>query len=522
MFILRPYQKEATDAVIVDLTSHDKLGVIAPTGAGKTVMMLDIAERMLQTVGHGHHVIIVSHLSILQNQTLNGFKKHSKYKTSLMQGSDKPHVLSKIIITTMQTLRNENTHEFLSKKLLHNKTALILIDEAQMYGSNSYTKIERLYGAKLVGFSASPYRGNKYSFNQFDKVSYAISLQELIDQGYLVEPRLNQIELAGMSVEDRISHIIALIQTSIAQNSESTLARGSLVYWKTKDDARLAAASFDAAGIPSAFLTDKTASKRREYILRGFNEGRYQVLHNVNVLSAGYDSEYVYNIFLPMGTSSPVNYIQRIGRGLRLSKGKTHCNVYCYGDAPSIHRNLYTRIHKAALRVKDDPESSSINNGIYDQLEWLELQENLNKEKIAYTKELITIHKHLHSIGLNNVANLVKYKKFPKRYLRNLITAQARKDAIDRTNMSDMQRTWLETKGINPIKLNRTEADVLIRLIQGNLNKKWVVKHGNHSNKPIDEVPMAYIGALIKKKQYKHPVVKLYQEWKQQGKPETA
>lgn len=522
MFVLRPYQKEATESVIKDLTSHDKLGVIAPTGAGKTVMMLEIAEKMLETMGHGHNVIIVSHLSILQNQTLTGFQKHSKYKTSLMQGDTKPHVLSKIIITTMQTLRNEKSHSFIEKKLLHNKTALILIDEAQMYGSNSYTKIERMYDAKLVGFSASPYRGNKYSFNQFDRVSYAISLQELIDQGFLVEPKLHQIDLAGMSVEERISHIIALIQSSIAENSESTLARGSLIYWNTKDIAKLASSAFDASGIPSAFLTDKTAPTRRDAVLDGFNIGKYQVIHNVNVLSAGYDSEHVHNIFMPMGTSSPVNYIQRIGRGLRLSKGKTHCDIYLYGEAPSIKRNLYTRIHKAALRVKDDPESGKINNGIYDQLDWLELQDNPNIEKIKYTKDLIQIHRHLYSIGLTNVANLIKYKKFPKRYLRNLITATAQRDQINKENMSDMQRNWLESKGINPSTLNRTEADVLIRLIQGNLNKKWVVKHGHHANKPIDEVPLAYIGALIRKKQYKHPVVKLYQDWKQQGKPQTA
>jgi superfamily II DNA or RNA helicase len=519
MFVLRPYQKDATQAVINDLTAYDKLGVIAPTGAGKTVMMLEIAEQILKTLGQGHHVIIVSHLSILQNQTLQGFQKHSKYKTSQLQGNIKPHFLSRIIITTMQSLRNEKSKEHIEKRLLNNKTALILIDEAQMYGSNSYTKIENMYGAKIVGFSASPYRGNKYSFNQFDKVSYAISLQELIDKNYLVEPRLKQIDVGSMSIPDRIAHIIALI---LDDRMQTQLSKGSLIYWHTKDDAKLAASAFNASGIPSAFLTDKTPANRRDNVLQGFNDGKYQVIHNVNVLSAGYDSPHVFNIFMPMGTSSPTAYIQRIGRGLRLLEGKSHCDIYCYGDAPSIQRNLFTRIHKVALKVKDDPESAKINNGIYDQLEWLELQENPNQEKIKYTKEMISIHKHLDSIGLHNIARLVKYKKFPKRYLRNLITAQARRDAIERTSISDMQKQWLEAKNIDPSSLNRTEADILIRLIQGHLSKKWVVKYGLHENKTIDEVPMAYIGALIKKKQYKHPVVQLYTEWKQKGKPYTA
>ena len=525
MFTLRRYQQEAVQSTLTDLESYSSTGIIAPTGAGKTVMMLEIATEYLKAMGSGYNVILLSHLSILQRQTMIGFQKHSKYKVGKLQGEDKPHPLSRIIISTMQTMRNQKHHDHIARRLIHNDTCLIMIDEAQMYGAASYKKIEQLYpNAKIVGLSASPYRGNTYSFNQFDTVSYSISLQELIDQGYLAKPVLHTIEMAGQDVPEKISHIIALIKATIEDDPGHDLGRGSLCYWNTKDNAKLAANSFTTAGIPSAFITDKTSPIRREKILEQFETGEIKVIHNVNVLSAGYDSTNVFNIFMPMGTSSPVNYIQRIGRGLRLHKEKKQCNVYCYGDAPTIKRNLYQRIHRISLKVSDDPDLGK-KGDIYDKLEWMELNEsNYSKEKIIYTKQCIEIAERMKALNAENIYKLVRFQKFPKRYLRSLLTANARLDLKERKTVSDVQKNWLKDKGIDNKcidSMNKAEAQMLIGLIQKSMSAKWVVKYGLHANKPIDEVPMAYIGSLVKQRNYNHPVFKLYKEWKEKGKPST-
>jgi superfamily II DNA or RNA helicase len=515
---LRPYQVEAVNAVMHDLTSNHTLGVIAPTGAGKTVMMMEIAERYLDTLGHGYSVIIVSHLSILQSQTLDGFIRHCKHRATKHQGREKADTFARIIVTTMQTIRNEKSYHYLKHRLIHNKTALMMIDEAQMYGARSYQTIEDKFECKVIGFSASPYRGNKYSFNQFDTVSYAISLQELIDQGYLVAPRLQTIDLAGMSVAERISHIAGLIATLRSDKIE-----GSLVYWNTKADAELASNTFNACDIRSAFITDDTTKARKKQILSDFETGTINVIHNVNILSAGYDSNKVYNIFLPMGTSSPVNYIQRIGRGLRKEEGKTHCNVYCYGDAPTIKRGLYHKIHRVALKTKDDPDLGK-QGDIYDTLEWLELNPDAKPDKIRYTRELVAACERVKTLGMDNLARMIRFKKFPKRYLRSLITSQAKIDLKEKGQPTHDQSHWLKGKGFDETQiatLNRAEATALVAMIQSRLNTQWVIREGLHTNKTIDEVPMAYIGALVKKRQYNHPVLKLYNSWRRAGRPET-
>ena len=226
-----------------------------------------------------------------------------------------------------------------------------------------------------------------------------------------------------------------------------------------------------------------------------------------------------------MGTNSPVNYIQRIGRGLRLHPDKKECNIYCYGDPPTINKNIYERIHRISLKVSDDPDHGK-RGDIYDKYEWMELnRETYSTDKINYVKECISICEQMKSINAFNLYKLIRFQKFPKKFLRSLITHKAKIDLEERSKATDTQKQWLMSKGLseNHINyINKGEAAMLINAIQNTMSKKWTVKIGLHMNKPIDEVPMAYIGALIRQKKYNHPVIKLYNEWKERGKPEIA
>ena len=511
---LRTYQQEAVTSALEDLHKHDSLGIIAPTGAGKTVMMQAICEDLLRELGTGYNIIIVSHLSVLQGQTLDFFIRTCKYKTTKYQGKKLPSVNTRVIITTMQSLRREGSRSFFKRRLLNNKTALIMIDEAQMYGANSYDMItEEFATAKVIGFSASPYRGNQYSFNQFDKVSYSISLEQLIDEGYLVEPRLHTIDLKGMSIAERTAHVAGIYSSQLSP-------KGALVYWNTKEQADTANAVFNMSGLKSAVITDDTPDETKVQILDRFEKGEVTVIHNVNILSAGYDSNKVYGIFMPMGTSSPVNYIQRVGRGLRKERGKTHCKVYIYGDAPSIKRGLYTKMNRVALRTKDDPEYGK-RGDVYEQLDWMEATETPDPIKLKITRDVVSACEKIKELDLDNLHRLIRFKRFPKRYLRSLVTAQARVDEELKGKASDSQSRFLISKGFEDTDiatLNQKEAQALIGMIQHTLNQEWVVQSGLHANKHISEVPLAYIGALVKMKR-RNPILNMYGKWKREGKP---
>jgi len=514
MLQLRPYQTEAIRSALKDLKTCNSVGIIAPTGAGKTIIMKEIAERFIRKDKERCNVIIVSHLSVLQGQTLDNFIKMCEYRTDKYQGQIKPSPLTRVVISTMQTLRRPTTGEFLHRRLLANKTKLIMIDEAQLYGSKSYDLIEELFPeAKIIGLSASPFRGNKFSFNQFDKVSYSISLQELIDKKFLVPPVLHQICHKDMDIPERIAHVAGVYAAKLE-------GKGALVYWNTKVAAENASMAFNEAGIPSAFIHDGVKAIRKREVLERFDERKIKVIHNVNILSAGYDSPKVFGIFMPMGTNSPVMYIQRIGRGLRLYRNKKSCQVFIYGDEPAIKRGLFARMNRVALRVKEDPIDDR--SDIYNEYDWLMSMEEPNVTKLRYTVEVMKAHKIIEDKGLPHLAKLIRHKKFPKKYLRSLMSGEAVLDEQAKGEATDRQRQILIAKGFDAghiDELDRRDAGGLISMIQSRLNSQWIVKVGLHENKHISEVHGAYFGA-IKRKNPRHPVLRMYSQWIRAGRPQ--
>ena len=121
MLSLRPYQSKAIEQTITDLKDYDKLGIIAPTGAGKTIIMMKLAEHIIEKY-KGSNVIIVSHLSVLQTQTLDNFTKWAIYKTDKYQGRVKPSPMTRIIVSTMQTLRRRESADLMRRRLICNDT----------------------------------------------------------------------------------------------------------------------------------------------------------------------------------------------------------------------------------------------------------------------------------------------------------------------------------------------------------------------------------------------------------------
>ena len=69
------------------------------------------------------------------------------------------------------------------------------------------------------------------------------------------------------------------------------------------------------------------AKIKRTDALNGLREGRWQVVCNAQLWVAGVDVPQIECIILLRPTKSLTFYLQAIGRGLRMSAGKTHLTV---------------------------------------------------------------------------------------------------------------------------------------------------------------------------------------------------
>jgi DNA repair protein RadD len=80
----------------------------------------------------------------------------------------------------------------------------------------------------------------------------------------------------------------------------------------------------------TALITGDTPNAERDRIIMEFKQRRLKYLVNVSVLTTGFDAPHVDFIAILRPTESVSLYQQIVGRGLRLSEGKTECLVIDY------------------------------------------------------------------------------------------------------------------------------------------------------------------------------------------------
>lgn len=509
---LRGYQNESINGVREAFTKGvRKAACVLPTGSGKTTIFGAICKSYNER-NPNKRAVVISHLSLLTSQTGDRFAEEWDIKSGVLQASKYPDTDVQTIITTMQSFSMEeklNQWEGKShfgigdyKRL---NIGLLIIDECHRVGSDSYSDILAMFpDAHVIGFTATPFRKNKLMTNLFEEVSYTISTQELIDQKYLVPPLLNQLDFNATDQAEMFSNII---------NTYKTRHNGhkAVVYLKTIAEAELLRNVLVDAGISSSAVTSKLTGKRRDEVLSDFRSGGgADILTTVDVLTAGFDSPNLRAIFMPYKVGSVTTYLQRVGRGLRIDEGKTHCDVYVDNDAPSIEAGFWEKITKQMLNTGRKE---------YDNLEDLvEYGENdFSSEEYLWTKEVVAMARTARMKGMETLYNQIVNKEFPKEMLEVFvkdIPCTTRKGA--KTKPTDKQLWYLRDKGFDTVGLTKQECSAMIdahRRSQG-----WVppqdeiVPSGKHKGKHFSKVPPMYWKSIAK---YKGDVHNAYQKYKE-------
>src|SRR5690606_9648258 len=73
----------------------------------------------------------------------------------------------------------------------------------------------------------------------------------------------------------------------------------------------------------------------RTEIFDGFNNNDFDVLVNVDIATKGFDCPDIQVVALYRATMSLALYLQMLGRGARVSKGKSHFTVFDFGGNKS-------------------------------------------------------------------------------------------------------------------------------------------------------------------------------------------
>lgn len=327
---LRPYQKEAKDAIFTEWENGiKKTLLVLPTGCGKTIVFAKVAE---ECVREGSRVLILAHRGELLDQAADKIAK----STGLGCATEKAEQTCigswfRIVVGSVQSLMREKR----LKQFPDDYFDTIIIDEAHHCISDSYQRVlQHFPEADVLGVTATPDRGDMKNLGTvFESLAYEYTLPRAIKEGYLSPIKAVTIPLkidmssvgvqAGDFKSGEIATALDPYLESIAQEMEKYCAdRKTVVFLPLVKTSQKFQDILNEHGFRAAEVNGE--SPDRSEILEAFDQGKYNVLCNSMLLTEGWDCPSVDCIVVLRPTKVRSLYCQMVGRGTRLCEGKEH------------------------------------------------------------------------------------------------------------------------------------------------------------------------------------------------------
>ena len=335
--LLRPYQKEALDAIIAnDANGITKQLVVLPTGAGKTILFSQLPVIKPNTIP----MLVLAHRAELLEQARDKILASNPHLTVEIEQADRKAGHVDVVVASVATLGRNNTPRILEYPKDYFKA--IIIDEAHHAAAQSYRRILDYFNSPYVlGVTATPQRSDSTRLTDiFQEIVYYKSIQDLIKDGWLsplvgyrvkTKTDITKVEIQNgeynqSQLEDEINNPErnACIVASYNNLADSTKA---IVFAAGVDHAQSLFSAFVQDGTSVRIILGTTPPEERAQILLDFKSGEVMVLINVGVLTEGFDEPSLQTIIIAKPTRSTLLYTQIVGRGTRLYDGKLHCTI---------------------------------------------------------------------------------------------------------------------------------------------------------------------------------------------------
>jgi DNA repair protein RadD len=367
---LRPRQGRAVQASVDALEKHSNTLLIAPTGAGKTIMLSAVAGHRINNAPTNapNKGLILQHRDELVDQNAKKFRRVNPHISISLFNAGSKSWAGRAVFAMVQTLaRNLKTIP---------EVDMVTVDEGHHATAPSYRGIFEAVlaknpNAKIFGVTATPNRGDGTPMRDiFDNVADQISIGELIATGHLVRPRTfvldvgvttqlqsvrrlaTDFDMAQVAqimdreiITDQIVHLWA--HGDEARGLPACRKRPTVVFCSTVAHAEHVAEAFRQAKVRAECIHGSLTSTERARLLAEYGRGQIDVLVNVAVLTEGWDHPPTSCVILLRPSSYKSTMVQMIGRGLRTIDPaeypgviKTDCVVLDFGTSSLTHGSL--------------------------------------------------------------------------------------------------------------------------------------------------------------------------------------
>ena len=332
---LYDYQEDMKGRIEGELRLHRSVMAQMPTGTGKTYLLTAVIDSFVSN-NPMEKVWIVAHRRELVSQIDETVRKFHSYSAS-----NTSSLLSSVKAMSIQWLMRHYDE-------IEEEPGMIVIDEAHHALAKTYKEMwERFPNAKFLGLTATPCRLNGKGFTDlFDVLVQSWSVPEFISKG-----RLATYDFVSIKSDGVTQRLIDSLQKRGAdgdyQNKEMDMLlnkkpsierlyqsleefgkdRKGIVYAINISHAQKITKLYQEHGVKAIAIDSKTPAVERQQDIEAFKKGDIQVLVNVDIFSEGFDCPDVEFVQLARPTLSLAKYLQMVGRGLRVAKGKKNCVI---------------------------------------------------------------------------------------------------------------------------------------------------------------------------------------------------
>ena len=326
---LRPYQQQARDRIHAEWDAgHTRTLLVLPTGTGKTIVFASVAADQVRA---GDRVLILAHRGELLEQAADKLQR----STGLVSAVEKAESTCldswfRVVVGSVQTLQRTARLE----RFPQDYFGTIIIDEAHHAITDGYRRIlDYFSGAKVLGVTATPDRGDMRNLGEvFDSLAFEYKLTDAIKEGYLckimaqtipLQLDITSVTMSGgdYAVGDLGTALDPYLEQITAEMARRCKSRKTVVFLPLIKTSQKFRDLLNTYGFRAAEVNGQSDDRRQ--VLADFDAGKYNVLCNSMLLTEGWDCPSVDCVVVLRPTKVRSLYSQMVGRGTRLSPGKT-------------------------------------------------------------------------------------------------------------------------------------------------------------------------------------------------------
>jgi superfamily II DNA or RNA helicase len=442
MIKLKDYQEEALKAIYEGFENEEyKQYIEMPTGSGKTITFLSFIKN------RGLPSLIIVPSKELMNQV---------YETALLffnkdqisrKGDRFNESFEHIHICIIHSIRDQYF-----KDLCQQEYDVVVFDECHRAYSNMYKKfIDEITTNFLfdfpyiLGVTATPDRHDgKMIQDLFHKCSFKIEVGDLIEkkqlsdiEGFTVKTKIDMSTIDDHNGDFNLKELFKVLCTESRNNmivdicKKEMNGRKILIFCINITHSKIINAKLNSENISSCHIDGTMDFKERKAILSAFHNGEISCLCNCQLLTEGFDEPSIDGIILARPTKSRSLFMQMIGRGLRVFKGKENCKIIDIVDAhknPIGFNSIYdenflpqVEKFKNLKEIKDHIKKEQLNITEFTIEKVNLINSKMIMEKQATSSMIMYLENNdiyfQHTLSFDDASFLIWYNELKKRYI---------------------------------------------------------------------------------------------------------